>query len=215
MVTLANKAFDHILRTIRTSVTSYFRWYSTDSLRTSATPGGHYSRPVSPRNAGRHPKKIIDQHNCDSIAVTSSSAPTTTTGVACKQRAESVHDLRKIEQPLPIMKLRPPRDMRTGSRPKKQLLVTRLEHNDGALLAASSRPRAEAGGRNSSNGGKRSSAKSFIQRKLFSKNVEAETEDEFAAKNSTTKRECYVLEELSCIEVVPVEDNQHYERVSL
>jgi hypothetical protein len=43
----------------------------------------------------------------------------------CKQRAESVHDLRKFEHPLPVMKLRTkPRETRTEMRPKKQVSMS-------------------------------------------------------------------------------------------
>ena len=195
---------------IRACITS--RWYSTDSLRTSATnatPGGSYSRPVSPRNAGRKPQKSgKGSANCDSAtagasasASTSAAPKTRSVGVGTK-RAESVHDLRKIEQPLPAMKVRVPRDTRTDLRPKKQLFVTRLEPP--ADEAEGSRDR----GSNSGSW----SAKSFIRKKLFRKSSEASNQDSSAS--STKKRECYVLEELSCIEVVPVEDNR-FERVSL
>jgi hypothetical protein len=55
------------------------------------------------------------------------------------------------------------------------------------------------------------SAKKFIQRNIFRNRRESEIE---MTTGTSPKRECYVLEELACIEVVPVEDN-HYERVSL
>ena len=61
-----------------TRASTTMRWYSTDSLRTSATaaatPGGNYtSRPTTPahtcNNSGgarRHPKVCNNKHNCDS-----------------------------------------------------------------------------------------------------------------------------------------------------
>jgi len=39
-------------------------------------------------------------------------------------------------------------------------------------------------------------------------------DDPGAEAGMSPKRECFVLEELACIEVVPVQDN-HFERVSL
>jgi hypothetical protein len=107
-----------------------------------------------------------------------------------------VHDLRKIEEPLPAFKVRPLRDTRTDLRPKKQLFVTRLEP-------------AEVVSRTEAQQRQPWSAKSFFRRKLFSKSGRDADKEVVSAK-----RECFVLEELACVEVVPVEDN-HYERVSL
>ena len=191
------------------------RWYSTDSLRTSATtaatPGANYCRQDSPKNTGRKPKKSgHGAANSNSVSgrasASASAAPKTrSVGVGTK-RAESVHDLRKIEEPLPVMKVRVPRDTRTDLRPKKQLFVTRLEPapDEAAASGSGSRDR-------NSNSGLRS-AKSFIRKKLFRKPSRASNQD--SSGSATKKRECYVLEELACIEVVPVEDN-NFERVSL
>ena len=44
--------------------------------------------------------------------------------------------------------------------------------------------------------------------------MKAKSENDESSEQKSPKRECYVLEELHCIEVVPVQDN-HYERVSL
>ena len=101
------------------------RWYSTDSLRTAATtavtPGGNYtpnSRSVTPHF--RRPKQ---QQQCDSVPLQQNCDSSN----SVTRRAESVHDLRKFEHPLPVMRLRGPRDSRTEMRPKKQLLFTKLE----------------------------------------------------------------------------------------
>jgi len=104
------------------------------------------------------------------------------------------------------MKVRVPRDTRTDLRPKKQLLVTRLEPPAEEAGASGS------GSRDPGSSSSSWSAKKFIRKKLLRKPSLASNPDSPAS--STKKRECYVLEELSCIEVVPVEDNR-FERVSL
>jgi hypothetical protein len=175
-------------------------------------PGGHYatSRPTTPRNSSsRHPRPGTSTSGCGNC---SGGGQNNCDHLISKQRAESVHDLRKFELPPPVMRLRPQRDTRTDFRPKKQLLVTRLEPSE--VAAFESRTRAAEAMRN--NGGNQQwSARNFSLKRLFSKSSQRQKRNVDKEGETSPKRECYVLEELACIEVVPVEDNNHFERVSL